>query len=115
MYETLYEFTKTDCYLKSIGAGIIVTGFWLFILFSVIRTYLKLRKILQAEKIDLNQVKNDDEYKEVRLVTIIVIMVTPVVMAIIVFMHKDNFISYNYLYNEYKNGNCYIVEGEGEI
>ena len=114
MYETLYEFTKTECYLKSIGAGIIVTGFWLFILFSVIRTYLKLRKILQAEKIDLNQVKNDDEYKEVRLVTIIVIMVTPVVMAIIVFMHKDNFISYNYLYNEYKNGNCYIVEGEVE-
>lgn len=109
MYETLYEFTETECYLKSIGAGIIVTGFWLFILFSVIRTYLKLRKILQAEKIDLNQVKNDDEYKEVRLVTIIVIMVTPVVMTIIVFMHKDNFISYNYLYNEYKNGNCYIV------
>ena len=24
MYETLYEFTETECYLKSIGAGIIV-------------------------------------------------------------------------------------------
>ena len=109
MYETLYEFTRTECYLKSMGAGIIVTGFWLFILFSVIRSYLKLRKTLQAEKINLNKVKNDDEYKEIRLVTIILIIATPVVMAIIIFMHKDTFISYNYLYNEYKNGNCYTV------
>lgn len=114
MYETLYEFTRTECYLKSVGAGIIVTGFWLFILFSVIRSYLKLRKTLQAEKINLNKVKNDDEYKEIRLVTIILIIATPVVMAIIIFMHKDTFISYNYLYNEYKNGNCYTVEGEVE-
>ena len=114
MYEMLYEFTKTECYLKSIGTGIIVIGFWLFILFIVIRTFLKLRKTLQAEKIDLNQVKNDDEYKEIRLVTIIVIMATPVVIAIIVFIHKDTFISYNYIYNEYKKGNYYTVEGEVE-
>ena len=114
MYETLYEFTMTECYLKSVGAGIIVTGVWLFILFSIIRNYLKLKKTLQAEKIDLNQVKNDDEYKEIRLVTIIVILVTPIVMAIIISMRRDTFISYNYLYNEYKNGNCYTVEGQVE-
>lgn len=114
MYEILYELTKNECYLKSIGGGIIVSGLWLLLLFSVIRTYLKLKKTLQAEMIDLNQVKNDDEYKEIRLVTIIIIMVTPIIIALIVSIRKDIFISYNYLYNEYKNGNCYTIEGEVE-
>lgn len=114
MYETLYEFTKTECYLKSLGAGIIEVALWIFILFIVIRNYFKSKKELQDEKTDFNEVKNDDEYKEIRLATIIVIMVTPIIMAFILSMRKDNFISYNYLYNEYKNGNCYTVEGEVE-
>lgn len=114
MYETLYEFTKTECYLKSLGAGIIEVALWIFILFIVIRNYFKSKKELQDEKTDFNEVKNDDEYKEIRLATIIVIMVTPIIMAFILSMRKDNFISYNYLYNEYKNGNCYTVNGEVE-
>lgn len=114
MYETLYEFTKTECYLKSLGAGIIEVALWIFILFIVIRNYFKSKKELQDEKTDFNELKNDDEYKEIRLATIIVIMVTPIIMAFILSMRKDNFISYNYLYNEYKNGNCYTVEGEVE-
>ena len=107
MYETLYEFTKTECYLKSLGAGIIEVALWIFILFIVIRNYFKSKKELQDEKTDFNEVKNDDEYKEIRLATIIVIIATPIIMAFILYMRKDNFISYNYLYNEYKNGNCY--------
>ncbi|MGM9536611.1 MAG: hypothetical protein ACI3VR_15200 [Intestinibacter sp.] len=114
MYETLYEFTKTECYLKSVGAGIIEVALWIFILFIVIRNYFKSKKELQDEKTDFNEVKNDDEYKEIRLATIIVIIATPIIMAFILSMRKDNFISYNYLYNEYKNGNCYTVEGEVE-
>ena len=114
MYETLYEFTKTECYLKSLGAGIIEVALWICILFIVIRNYFKSKKELQDEKTDFNELKNDDEYKEIRLATIIVIMVTPIIMAFILSMRKDNFISYNYLYNEYKNGNCYTVEGEVE-
>ena len=114
MYETLYEFTKTECYLKSLGAGIIEGALWICILFIVIRNYFKSKKELQDEKTDFNELKNDDEYKEIRLATIIVIMVTPIIMAFILSMRKDNFISYNYLYNEYKNGNCYTVEGEVE-
>lgn len=114
MYETLYEFTKTECYLKSLGAGIIEVALWIFILFIVIRNYFKSKKELQDEKTDFNEVKNDDEYKEIRLATIIVIIATPIIMAFILSMRKDNFISYNYLYNEYKNGNCYTVEGEVE-
>lgn len=114
MYETLYEFTKTECYLKSLGAGIIEVALWIFILFIVIRNYFKSKQALQDEKTDFNEVKNDDEYKEIRLATIIVIIATPIIMAFILYMRKDNFISYNYLYNEYKNGNCYIVEGEVE-
>ena len=114
MYETLYEFTKTECYLKSLGAGIIEVALWIFILFIVIRNYFKSKKELQDEKTDFNELKNDDEYKEIRLATIIVIMVTPIIMAFILSMRKDNFISYNYLYNEYKNGNCYTVNGEVE-
>ena len=114
MYETLYEFTKTECYLKSLGAGIIEVALWIFILFIVIRNYFKSKQALQDEKTDFNEVKNDDEYKEIRLATIIVIIATPIIMAFILSMRKDNFISYNYLYNEYKNGNCYTVEGEVE-
>lgn len=114
MYETLYEFTKTECYLKSLGAGIIEVALWIFILFIVIRNYFKSKKELQDEKTDFNEVKNDDEYKEIRLATIIVIIATPIIMAFILSMRKDNFISYNYLYNEYKNGNCYTVNGEVE-
>ena len=114
MYETLYEFTKTECYLKSLGAGIIEVALWIFILFIVIRNYFKSKQALQDEKTDFNEVKNDDEYKEIRLATIIVIIATPIIMAFILYMRKDNFISYNYLYNEYKNGNCYTVEGEVE-
>ena len=114
MYETLYEFTKTECYLKSLGAGIIEVALWIFILFIVIRNYFKSKKELQDEKTDFNELKNDDEYKEIRLATIIVIIATPIIMAFILYMRKDNFISYNYLYNEYKNGNCYTVEGEVE-
>ena len=114
MYETLYEFTKTECYLKSLGAGIIEVALWIFILFIVIRNYFKSKKELLDEKTDFNEVKNDDEYKEIRLATIIVIIATPIIMAFILSMRKDNFISYNYLYNEYKNGNCYTVEGEVE-
>ena len=114
MYETLYEFTKTECYLKSLGAGIIEVALWIFILFIVIRNYFKSKKELQDEKTDFNELKNDDEYKEIRLATIIVIIATPIIMAFILSMRKDNFISYNYLYNEYKNGNCYTVEGEVE-
>ena len=104
MYEMLYEFTKTECYLKSIGAGIIVIGFWLFILFIVIRTFLKLRKTLQAEKIDLNQVKNDDEYKEIRLVTIIVISLLIrffLFFSLIILYHKP---LSHYLPSALKNG-----------
>ena len=41
MYETLYEFTKTECYLKSLGAGIIEVALWIFILFIVIINYFK--------------------------------------------------------------------------
>ena len=41
MYETLYEFTKTECYLKSLGAGIIEVALWICILFIVIRNYFK--------------------------------------------------------------------------
>lgn len=115
MYETLYEFTKTECYLKSLGAGIIEVALWIFILFIVIRNYFKSKQALQDEKTDFNEVKNDDEYKEIRLATIIVIIATPIIMAFILYMRKDNFISYNYLYNEYKNGNCYTVEGEVEV
>ena len=114
MYETLYEFTKTECYLKSLGAGIIEVALWIFILFIVIRNYFKSKQALQDEKTDFNEVKNDDEYKEIRLATIIVIIATPIIMAFILYMRKDNFISYNYLYNEYKNGNCYTVNGEVE-
>lgn len=114
MYETLYEFTKTECYLKSLGAGIIEVALWIFILFIVIRNYFKSKQASQDEKTDFNEVKNDDEYKEIRLATIIVIIATPIIMAFILYMRKDNFISYNYLYNEYKNGNCYTVEGEVE-
>lgn len=114
MYETLYEFTKTECYLKSLGAGIIEVALWIFILFIVIRNYFKSKKELQDEKTDFNELKNDDEYKEIRLATIIVIIATPIIMAFILSMRKDNFISYNYLYNEYKNGNCYTVNGEVE-
>ena len=114
MYETLYEFTKTECYLKSLGAGIIEVALWIFILFIVIRNYFKSKQALQDEKTDFNEVKNDDEYKEIRLATIIVIIATPIIMAFILYMRKDNFISYNYLYNEYKNGKCYTVEGEVE-
>lgn len=114
MYETLYEFTKIECYLKSLGAGIIEVALWIFILFIVIRNYFKSKQALQDEKTDFNEVKNDDEYKEIRLATIIVIIATPIIMAFILYMRKDNFISYNYLYNEYKNGNCYTVEGEVE-
>ena len=114
MYETLYEFTKTECYLKSLGAGIIEVALWIFILFIVIRNYFKSKQALQDEKTDFNEVKNDDEYKEIRLATIIVIIATPIIMAFILSMRKDNFISYNYLYNEYKNGNCYTVNGEVE-
>ena len=114
MYEKLYEFTKTECYLKSLGAGIIEVALWICILFIVIRNYFKSKKELQDEKTDFNELKNDDEYKEIRLATIIVIMVTPIIMAFILSMRKDNFISYNYLYNEYKNGNCYTVNGEVE-
>lgn len=114
MYEILYEFTKTECYLKSLGAGIIEVALWIFILFIVIRNYFKSKQALQDEKTDFNEVKNDDEYKEIRLATIIVIIATPIIMAFILYMRKDNFISYNYLYNEYKNGNCYTVEGEVE-
>lgn len=114
MYETLYEFTKTECYLKSLGAGIIEVALWICILFIVIRNYFKSKKELQDEKTDFNELKNDDEYKEIRLATIIVIIATPIIMAFILSMRKDNFISYNYLYNEYKNGNCYTVEGEVE-
>ena len=114
MYETLYEFTKTECYLKSLGAGIIEVALWICILFIVIRNYFKSKKELQDEKTDFNELKNDDEYKEIRLATIIVIIATPIIMAFILYMRKDNFISYNYLYNEYKNGNCYTVKGEVE-
>ena len=114
MYETLYEFTKTECYLKSLGAGIIEVALWICILFIVIRNYFKSKKELQDEKTDFNELKNDDEYKEIRLATIIVIIATPIIMAFILSMRKDNFISYNYLYNEYKNGNCYTVNGEVE-
>ena len=47
MYETLYEFTKTECYLKSLGAGIIEVALWICILFIVIRNYFKSKKMIK--------------------------------------------------------------------
>lgn len=106
MYETLYEFTKMECYLKSLGAGVIVGLLWVFVLFQVIRSHLKVKSTI-------TETKDNAEYKHSRFVTIIITcIITPIVVAVILSMHKDIFISYNYLYDQYKNGNYHTVEGK---
>lgn len=88
MYNTLYEITRNS-YLKNIfisGEKIFFIGFIVFVCIVFYLNY-SLKKLCKEENIPIQELKEDEIYKKIRLLKYISIVLLPIFVILLSLIH----------------------------
>ena len=115
MYNTLYEITRNS-YLKNIfisGEKIFFIGFIVFVCIVFYLNY-SLKKLCKEENIPIQELKEDEIYKKIRLLKYISIVLLPIFVILCISSIPEDIAVRDYVYNQYKSGNFHVAEGKVE-